>query len=567
MDKQVYAILNGRIKSGGGGTYDDTAIKTDITNLQNGKADKSDVYTKTETNTALNNKVDKVENMGLSTNDFTTTYKKKLDSLANYDDTTLKSDIALNLSSIGMSKKNLLPFPQTITKGGIKFTCDTNGYMSASNTSSDIRQFDVSSSQYSVNLKAGKYILSFVSSTVCTNSFGNIMALTSDNTRIAIIGQSNYANKTSGSVEFTLDNEQTIYVMSKIFDGVTAVMIRYADITDDAYEPYTEDLQAQINNTIALNLSSIGMSRKNLLKNTASVVIKPSNSNVIFTTNSDKSVTMSSDGSCTSTTGIFFPTVYLDVGSYILSTGINDPILFQLYEENETTYISNHTVTNQYTLNITESKKYAIKLIALKGTTYNNVTVYPMLRYADITDDTYEPYQDDLQTQINNNNNDIALNLSSIGMTKKNLLKNAATSKSQNKVTYTVNSNGSVTVTNTETTPGNATLDINTNFKLNPGTYILTGDKEIRSVGEIRISVGGKVYSSYNTPFTITETSTVSYVRIYVFQDHNLGGTATVYPMLRYADITDDTYEPYQDDLQTQINNILARLTALEGGA
>ena len=235
----------------GGGTYDDTAIKADISALQTGKADKSDVYTKTETNSALNTKVDKVENMGLSTNDFTTTYKKKLESLANYDDTTLKSDIALNLSSIGMSKKNLLPFPQTITKGGITFTCDTNGYMSASNTSSDIRQFDVSNSQYSVNLKAGKYILSFVSSTVCTNSFGNIMVLTSDNTRIAIIGQSNYANKTSGSVEFTLDTEQTIYVMSKIFDGVTAVMIRYADITDDTYEPYQDDLQTQINNILA----------------------------------------------------------------------------------------------------------------------------------------------------------------------------------------------------------------------------------------------------------------------------------------------------------------------------
>lgn len=300
----------------GGGTYDDTAIKTDITNLQTGKADKSDVYTKTETNNALNTKVDKVENMGLSTNDFTNsekqklegiatgatkttvdtalsststnpvqnkavntalnnkvdkvsgkglstndftaTYKNKLDGLENYDDAAIKSDIALNLSSIGMSKKNLLPFPQTITKGGITFTCDTNGYMSASNTSSDIRQFTVSNAQYSVNLKAGKYILSFVSSTVCTNAYGNIMILSGEGTTIASIGQKNYANKTSGSVEFTLDTEQTIYVMSKIFDGVTAVMIRYADITDDTYEPYQDDLQTQINAILA-RLDSAGI--------------------------------------------------------------------------------------------------------------------------------------------------------------------------------------------------------------------------------------------------------------------------------------------------------------------
>ena len=39
--------------------------------------------------TTVDNKVDKVTGMGLSTNDFTTALKNKLSGLTNYDDTTI----------------------------------------------------------------------------------------------------------------------------------------------------------------------------------------------------------------------------------------------------------------------------------------------------------------------------------------------------------------------------------------------------------------------------------------------------------------------------------------------
>lgn len=42
-------------------------------------------------NTSISNKVDKVSGKGLSTNDFTNTYKTKLDGLSNYDDSALKT--------------------------------------------------------------------------------------------------------------------------------------------------------------------------------------------------------------------------------------------------------------------------------------------------------------------------------------------------------------------------------------------------------------------------------------------------------------------------------------------
>lgn len=56
--------------------------------------DISNLATKEEVSNGLDNKVDKVEGKGLSTEDFTTILKDKLQGLNNYDDTDLSNDIA-----------------------------------------------------------------------------------------------------------------------------------------------------------------------------------------------------------------------------------------------------------------------------------------------------------------------------------------------------------------------------------------------------------------------------------------------------------------------------------------
>ncbi len=131
-------------KLAGLSNYDDTAVKADISALKSGKANKSDVYTKTETdgritskisevvagapedfdtlkemsdwisghedsaaamNTAIQknaadisnlqtDKVDKIAGMGLSENNFTDLEKAKLALLTCYDDKRIKADIA-----------------------------------------------------------------------------------------------------------------------------------------------------------------------------------------------------------------------------------------------------------------------------------------------------------------------------------------------------------------------------------------------------------------------------------------------------------------------------------------
>lgn len=65
-----------------------------------GTVDLSNYYTKPETNTLLDTKVDKVEGKQLSTEDYTTEEKIKLAGLENYDDSAVKSDIAANAEAI-----------------------------------------------------------------------------------------------------------------------------------------------------------------------------------------------------------------------------------------------------------------------------------------------------------------------------------------------------------------------------------------------------------------------------------------------------------------------------------
>lgn len=69
------------------GTFFDYMGKTTSVDL-------SDYYKKSQVDNLLNNKVDKVEGKGLSTEDFTTELKNKLDGLENYDDTALTERVA-----------------------------------------------------------------------------------------------------------------------------------------------------------------------------------------------------------------------------------------------------------------------------------------------------------------------------------------------------------------------------------------------------------------------------------------------------------------------------------------
>lgn len=94
--------------------YDDSEIRSLIENtytksevdakideaVAGGEVDLTNYYTKSETDSKISGKVDKVEGKQLSTEDYTTEEKTKLAGLDNYDDTTVKGDIAANTEAI-----------------------------------------------------------------------------------------------------------------------------------------------------------------------------------------------------------------------------------------------------------------------------------------------------------------------------------------------------------------------------------------------------------------------------------------------------------------------------------
>ena len=74
---------------------------------------------------------------------------------------------------------------------------------------------------------------------------------------------------------------------------------------------------------------------------------------------------------------------------------------------------------------------------------------------AEITDNTYEPYAESVKSEF-------AKVKSTLGFTKKNLLKNTAVTQASNGVTFTVNADKSITIKGTATTTTWVKLDYDT---------------------------------------------------------------------------------------------------------
>ena len=151
------------------------------------------------------------------------------------------------------------------------------------------------------------------------------------------------------------------------------------------------------------------------------------------------------------------------------------------------------------------------------------------------------------------------LNRSTLGYQRKNLLKRTDTSETKNGVTFTVNEDGSVTANGTATSNAIFTLS---EISLTAGKkYTLSGCPEGGS------SAAFKLYgldttnwagegSDYGNGDTFTNRRSPAQYRIAIYAGYT-PDNLTFYPMLRYAEITDDTYEPYKPSVEE-------RLAALE---
>ena len=330
---------------------------------------------------------------------------------------------------------------------------------------------------------------------------------------------------------------------------------------------------SSMKNDIAFNSTMLGVQHKNLLKVELSQSILPLpagssvSSGVIilddctlanngeyrlgygFRTQIGKKYTISLNNDCT-----IIGYVYLD-GTYDKSSA-----------SDLKGYGNTISVNCSYTFTATQEST-VMNIRSRANQTITGV-IKPMLRYADITDDTYEPYKENIDERLIQNKSDIALNKSTLGYQCKNLLKNTASTKIVSGITFTVNNDKSVTANGTNSTSNYANIIV-FKGKLEAGTYTLTG--AVSDAFRIRLGVGTTEdgYGSYvgvdkGNGYTFTVAEKALYTVTCQVESGKTASNVIFKPMLRYADIMDDTYEEYQPSLQEQISALISRIEALE---
>ena len=198
--------------------------------------------------TAITTKVDKIEGMGLSENSFTNAEKAKLAELENYDDMEIKayissalSGVAINKATLGYQRKNMLKLSAiTETKEGVTYTY-IDGMVNASGTTTGRSTHMMFNAK--VPLVFDKdVIVSYVgemSNIICRAKLGEV-----DKYEYPLITKSGYRIPAGAKIS-------QVYIQ-QTQSGVTVnatnvgVMLRYADITDDTYEPYKPSIEERL---------------------------------------------------------------------------------------------------------------------------------------------------------------------------------------------------------------------------------------------------------------------------------------------------------------------------------
>ena len=274
--------------------------------------------------------------------------------------------------------KNKLPILKGITSNGVTGNMTTNGKISVSGTPS--AEWSNMTDEYAVkiNINAND---SFVFSIDSAKSYQvgikirNVASNQSLSYKIS-------PNSTSVTVTPSFSGECYISVfLEKLTSGVSLndsfkPMLRVVG-TDDTYVPYGN-----------LAVKTVGKNKLNVTANSQT------SNGVTFTVNNDKSITLNGTATADTYYNVALNNV-LEASNYILTgcpsgggTGT-----YQLYLKNS----GGTTLGNDYgsgaTFTLTSGNSVNVTIKVVNGATLNNLVFKPMLRSADVTDATYEPYQ------------------------------------------------------------------------------------------------------------------------------------------------------------------------------
>ena len=159
-----------------------------------------------------------------------------------------------------------------------------------------------------------------------------------------------------------------------------------------------------------------------------------------------------------------------------------------------------------------------------------------------------------------------------IGYTSPNLLPNTASTKTSENITYTVNDDKSVTANGTcNSSADHSLIVLCSNLTLKKGKYILSGCVGGSSTTyklDILGSDGKPAYIDYGEgcEMSLEEDTTFTSVRIVVYGGVKVNNLVFK-PMIRYASIEDDSYEPYVPSVNNRFVKKAYTLTLAQNSA
>lgn len=335
------------------------------------------------------------------------------------------------------------------TSRGVTFTLNSDGSYSLNGTNDGTGNATVflSGSSNPTTLKAGTYY------TIPTPNGVQIVG--------AKIGGGYFQLAASSINQFTLSEDTQAQIYIQVPNGITTTynnikvypMISTTPITQTEYEPYTGE-QPSPNPDYPSEIKSVGY--ENLLQiNLTSQTINGVN----ITVNQDKSVTLS--GTVTESFDIVWKsdtfTLPKDTYSIGLITTTNNFNLYLMNSSGNT--ILMQPATNKFaTLTLQNDTTYtALRSWVTSGTSFDNVTFYPMILKGAQQLNSYIPY------------GKYGIEVKTTG---KNKLDNIAVSQTISGITFTVNDDKTITVNGTAT--AQIVLPISDNIVLS-GTYRLSG--------------------------------------------------------------------------------------------
>ena len=451
-----------------------------------------------------------------------------------------------NLCNIKKGRLGTTVHSYPVTLNGITFNMLEDGTLSVTGTSTSLTflGFSLISKGFTVGQKLK---LSGVTSGDYENKCSLSIRYNADD---IVVGDSNTQGETLITLTQEAINADDLHVTLRIPNNATvneivSPMVRKADITDPTYEPYHESVEVMHEEEIH------GV---NLLKNQG---FSRTLNGLTYVYNTDGSVTV--NGTATANSYVQIKTladtnpIPIEGIPVILSgapagSAANKYWLYIKYRNADNTAYEKtyEDYGNGIEFTIPSGRKWEVYTAILNGQTVNNLVFKPMIRKAEIDDPTYRPYNPQaIQNQLNAQG----------VLGAKNLLENfAPSSYTAQGVTFTKNSNGSITANGTNTGTSNVTCLVSAPDSTALNKYIGKRLKMTGGKGNARMFIA--IRHTDSTPTDMYHQSGNAIEFVIPSNIRNIacsvlveGGATvnneTVYPMLRLASDPDDTYQPY----------------------